>query len=352
MDIIFRVLGLIALCTERLMRFRINFIPLSVIIICGIIYLIGMLATAAYEGVMNDHVPRSMTLSAVLAHTDDTHNYIEVTGELHPDETVVFSSHADSEESDSFVPFTLPGQQQAILVQINKHADGVAKLESGGYHVVGMLRSISSDYHEPLRKWDYKIGAYPIDHEYQIVAGARPSSPVLMGAGALLLLGVLAAIIASIVLHYVIFREEFVSITGAAGPFAAWPRVSGQFGLYEQQQNKRFLNVPAFPLEGEDGLLHFLSNIDASNTFYGITVKKMQGLWALTFQASGLQLTAGRLYLGVKCYPALRLRYYTFNGKTDSTVVSFTSEADRARLVGWLEMPSEQRRQLLEHANT
>jgi hypothetical protein len=152
--------------------------------------------------------------------------------------------------------------------------------------------------------------------------------------------------------RYVVFRKTGIPQTIATVAPPALPntppplpgqepefdlRVTGFFRL-DEKNAQRFLNVPAALARLDSGEVALISNIDASNKFFGVTTTERVGHWAILMPPASLQKpTFGYLYDGLAERPAFRLNYTdAVNGTRSEAILSFATEEERTTALGEL----------------
>jgi len=210
--------------------------------------------------------------------------------------------------------------------------------------VTGMLRPMDSDLRAKAQEGGGTIEGVPLDLDTMLVEGEQPGNALVWGlvAGAAALL--LALFVITFLMKYVVFQK----VPLAPGRFGGAPdvdpaqganvRVTGNF-LLDGKSGQRFLDVAAGYGSLETGELAFVSNIDASSRFMGVTTASRKGMWAVIFQnGSARVLDHGLLYAGFTPRPALRVDYREIaTGKPSQAILSFGTEGERAHILGLIE---------------
>lgn len=333
MEFLYRLLGLAARINESASRLRVNFVPvnLSMMLVLGMIGLVtgvGAILEAGEAG-----PPRTVRLVDVLAHKGTERRFVKVAGNL--DSTVSIQARSGDEddataEVKTWVPLVDGTGKRGILAEL--HGTSPATAAGKTVELTGQLESLDSDLLHKLQEKNGKIGGIKIDTELALVEGAEPMNPLVL-AGVSLVTGIPALLLfITAINQYVVFRKMPLLPGTPVGelPEKIDLRMTGRFVL-DERNSRRFLDVPAVSGPAETGELLFVSNIDASSRFFGITTSKRQGFWVIAVQPGSLQAPEpGVMYLGTAARPALRLRYRRpGGGPVETAIASFGSEVER-----------------------
>ncbi len=339
MTVIYEMLGSVARFSERLSHYRINFVPLNLIVmgICGAVFLFG--ATEARDAIVNGGKPAIRTVADVLNRKDMGRNFVTVQGELHP-EAGFQQTHKDrygtsERNGDAYVVLLDNKEDRAILVQ--RSENDFENSKPAVTQITGMLKPLDSDLSAKLSQEGAKIGNVYIDTEYMLIEGRQPGDAETW-VGVTAFTGVLLVLfLITFCTKYVVFQRSGMGTPTVAAMPAGLPqqgidlRVTGRFVL-DASNARRFLNMPAGMATLENGELALFSNIDASSKFMGVTTQKRAGLWAILLQQNSLRkMELGRLYVGFKPRPAVRIHYREESAThADATaILSFANEAER-----------------------
>jgi hypothetical protein len=344
MEIVHRVLGIIAAIGNRLSRLSINFIKLNWVAMIGLGFLLTFAANETRYALANDRTPRAISVADALAHQDIDRNFVAVSGTLVA--TALFretnSRHGVTTVKASYFPLIDRAAGRALLVK--RKGDVADRRGSEETTVSGMLMPIDGDLAAELRKTGGRVDDLPIDTEYVLEAGRAPGDLVTW---ALTGIGSAALLLALLVVwqrRYVIFRAERTGAAADGGvPAAAVPRIdlraSGTFTLPEQKP-RRFLAMPAALLAGPAGAPVLAANVDASSNIMGVRVADRRGIWTLELPADVADaLEPGYQYLGFGRRPAFRIRHRGAGGKDRVTVVSCADATQRSALAALLAQP-------------
>jgi hypothetical protein len=338
MDSIYGVVGVIARVMERTSRTRGNGIPLSWLMLI----FVAMLTTAAgvmlTESIRNQGPPTLASVAQVLdAGMKDVH--VTLRGQFATDHAMVQSDFGNDKDIKAiYVPLVDGGR--AIYVQLQNTPQDQAI--AAGDHVTGMVRPVDKDLKDDMDSTQPMVGTALVDEHYYLKANEAPANLLiwapLTALGALLSLVMLL----TITLRYVVFRPAPVdspvtpiSRTSAPPPDGAAMqplRASGVFVFNERpKERKRFLSVPATLAEMASGDKGLVTNVDASASFMGRVTKNLAGLWSIVIKKRSVSdVRDGWQYVGFKPLPAIRFRHVdATSGKTNQTVISFATEADR-----------------------
>jgi len=334
MEILFRALGLAARLNERMSRFRVNFIPinLGLMVVLGILF-IGC-GDAARSAFATGGAPVSIRLVDLLAHKTPGTSYVRVTGNLYSGAALIGRSGRGESKSvtKTWMPLVDGSGKRGILVERAVPTD-----EAGGgvetVEITGMLQPMEGDLKEKLDGTQGTLAGIKLDTAYTLAEAGSPGDPWINGGAALVSGAVLALLVATFAMQYVVFRPEAPE---PGVPVAADNaqeidlRVTGGFVL-DGAHRQRFLNVPAGMGRTENGEVIFVSNIDASNRFMGIATNKRDGYWVVPVEPGTVpKFECGRLYVGLAIRPAVRFRYREPGAQLWQTaILSFGHEAER-----------------------
>lgn len=332
MEFFYRLLGIAARINESASRLRVNFIPvnLAMMLVLGFgsfLTGVGAIVEAGETG-----PPRSVRLVDVLAHRGTERRFVRMAGNLDP--TVSLQARSGDGDEDAvtktWVPLVDGSGKRGILVELH----GTSPVTDAGRTVelIGRLESLDTDLLAKLQEKKGKVGGIKIDTDLALVEGSQPVNPFVLALLSLLT-GIPAALLfITAAKQYVVFRKVPL-LPGA--PVGELPdkidlRMTGRFVL-DGRNGRRFLDVPSVSGPSETGELLFVSNIDASSRFFGITTSNQKGYWVIAVQPGSLQAPEpGVLYLGTAARPALRLRYRPASGgPVETAVASFGSEVER-----------------------
>ncbi len=352
MEIVNRVLGLVAAIMESLGRKSINFIPLNLVLMFGA--LIGALvagtgAETLYKNLQrNSDEPRKLSLAELLDHEKNAipiDEPIVVEGSFVPRYGMQYGRQKkDSPEldvTDAWVPLVDWRGRRGIFVEL-ADADEDLSGRPRQRTFTGWLTSIDSELRKELESVGGKVEGIAMDTAVQLHEGvpmtleaSRSGFIVLVSLSAGLgLLGGLCLI--TMFRSYIIFgRKSFepgsAALSAPAGDELPNAKISGHFKLNDH--GKVFHNVPVAWGLSEEGELVFLSNIDASSRFMGFTTSNRAGIWALVIPPAKIEwVQYGRHYWGGRAKPALRIKG---PGATPSVMI-FKDENTLQKALGYL----------------
>ena len=341
MSLVYRLMGMVALLNQRLSRTRINLIPLNWAAMIGLGILIGAAVNELHDASANGATPRPVSVATLLAQPSMDKNYVAVQGLLVPDAGFDEKEDGGSTVEHTWVPMVDVQGKQAFLVERASAGGGGQPAQT---IVTGMLRPIDSELRTKAQEGGGNIDGVPLSLDYMLVEGQHPGSAVLWGSVAALASLLLALFVITFLTKYVVFqkvplapgrRMEGADVDPDQG---ANVRVTGSF-LLDGQNAQRFLDVPAGYGALETGEIAFVSNIDASKRFMGMTTSSRRGLWTVILQnGSARVLDHGLLYSGFSVRPALRLDYReAATGKPGQAILSFGTEGERTHVLRMIE---------------
>ncbi len=338
MNLIYGVLGVIARVMERMSRTRGNGIPLSWLMLFFVAMLTTLAGVMLAESVKNQGPPTSASIAQVLdAGMKDVH--VTLRGQFVTDRAMVQSDSGNDKDIKAvYVPLVDGGR--AIYVQLGNTPQDQAI--AAGDHVTGMVRPVDKDLKDDMDSTQPMVGTALVDERFYLKANEAPASLLLWAP--LTALGALLSLVMllTIMLRYVVFRAAPmdspvtpISRTSTPPPDGAAMqplRTSGVFVFNERPKvRKRFLRVPATLAEMASGDKGLVTSVDASASFMGQVTKKLAGLWSLVIKKGTVSdVSDGWQYVGFKPSPAIRFRHVdATSGRTNRTVISFATEADR-----------------------
>jgi hypothetical protein len=320
-------LGVVAKMNAAMWRFRINFLPINVLLIGALgIWGFGELSSAI-EGSHNDATPLAVSVQQIHDETNPAQTYVAVTGLDIPSALFEFGNKgADGEITRverSWSPLVDTVNQRILLVQ------RAGKTPGGRAHtatIAGMLRELPADVRRGLAAHHDSLDGLPVETRYTLVAGEHPADSMTSALTAAILLGVVALFVIATMRRNTIFRRANfgspVSKVKSVDPLTVG--ATGTFALEQEGKTieKRFVAMPALLARLDNGSPALFSNIDASSRFMGITTAKRAGVWTLAIETGSVQaLQVGYLYWGAARRPALRFSYMS-SGKKRQAVIS------------------------------
>ncbi|MGV3720945.1 MAG: hypothetical protein ACO1SX_08540 [Actinomycetota bacterium] len=344
MELLFRVLGLVARISERMSRFRVNFIPSNLGVMAVLLVVFFSCSVGALSAFAGSGGPATIRLVDLLAHRDPSASYVRVTGNLYSGAALVARSgrSEDSAVAKTWMPLVDGSGKRGILVERNTPTGTEAGIKT--VEITGMLEPMDEDLQAKLKTTDGKLDGIKLDTEYTLAEERSPGDPWSYTLAAVISGTLLGLLLVTFAMQYVVFRP----VTAEPGlPVAVDEtreidlRVTGSFVL-NGAHRQRFLNMPAAMGRTETGEVLFVSNIDASSRFMGFTTNKREGYWVVPIQPGSVpKFELGRLYVGLAVRPAVRFRYQEPQARpTQTAIVSFENEAERTAamrdLQGWV----------------
>ena len=326
MSAFYYVLGVVAKMNASMWRYRINFMPINVLLVGALgIWGFGELSSAI-EGSHNDTTPVAVSIQQIHDESNPPQNYVAVTGLDVPVAVFEFGDKAENGEISrverSWAPLVDTASQRMLLVQRS------GKTPGGRAHqatVTGMLRELPADVRKGLAADHDSIQGLPVETRYTLVAGERPADSMTSALTAAVILSVVALFVIATMRRNTIFRRvDFgspVSKVKSVDPLTVG--ATGTFALEQEGKTieKRFVAMPALLAHLDNGNPALFSNIDASSRFMGITTSKRAGVWTLAVDRGSVQaLQVGYLYWGAARRPALRFSYTSAGAKRQAVI--------------------------------
>jgi hypothetical protein len=327
MSAFYYVLGIVAKLNASMWRYRINFLPINVLVVGAMcIWGFGEL-DSAMEGAHNEATPLAVSIQQIHDEANPPQRYVSVTGLEVPVALYEFGDKDASGEISrverSWAPLVDTASQRILLVQREgKTPGGVAHQAT----ITGMLRELPADVRSGLVARHDTVQGLTVETRYTLVAGEEPANSMTSALTAAVLLSIVALFVIVTVKRNTIFRRaDFgapVSKVKSVDPLTVG--ATGTFALEQDGKTieKRFVAMPALLAHLENGNPALFSNIDASSRFMGITTSKRAGVWTLAVQRGSVQgMRVGHLYWGASRRPALRFSYRS-GGVTRQAVIS------------------------------
>jgi hypothetical protein len=330
MEIFYRLLGIAARVNVSTSRMSINFLQLNfaMIFLLGLFGFTFMMLSAGETG-----PPEVVQLADVLEQRDSGRRYVRIKGKLLDTAITVeekFGRQKDPVVTGTWVPLVDASGKRGIMVEL--HKTSLSAVADKTVELTGQLQMVDPKLATRLQEQDGKVGGVQVDLNRQLYEGLDAFDPNVLRVLSLVT-GIPALLLfITAVNKYVVFRKRSLPSTAPLGDLPAEIdlRVTGRF-ILGKQDNQRFLDLPAVSGTSEAGELLFVSNVDASVSFLGISANNRKGYWTITALADSLETPeSGTFYLGTAARPALRLRYRTGSKRrAEVAVVSFGSELDR-----------------------
>lgn len=309
---LYHCLGLIAKVNPALWRFRINFIPLNLLVIFGL----GAVGVAtwqsAIDAVRNARTPFEISLEQIRSNREIVQNYVRVNGVEIPVAVYQYGSK-DKDGSMTRVDkqwFPLLDSHKKYLLLIQR----TGNLQSGQPHpttITGMLRPMDSDIRARLAAANDQIEGIPVETRYMLVENEGPGELWISGlVSAFAFLSLLCIGIASLKRNAIFQAEARTPAPAQTIRSERSLRVgaTGRFSL-DGKITQRFVDVPAV-LSGEQGFPLVMSKIDASRRFMGAVTSKRAGIWIMPLKPGTVRnVQFGFLYFGLSRRLAFRFSY-------------------------------------------
>ena len=320
------VLGIVAKLNASMWRFRINFMPINVLLVGAMgIWGFGELSSAI-EGSHNDATPLAVSIQQIHDEANPPQQYVAVTGLDVPKALYEFGDKdANGEISRverSWSPLVDTASQRILLVQRSGSTPGGRTHQAT---ITGMLRELPADVRSGLAAHHDTVQGLAVETRYTLVAGEEPANSMTSALTAAVLLGIVSLFVLATIKRNTIFRRaDFgspVSKVKSVDPLTVG--ATGTFALEQEGKKieKRFVAMPALLAHLDNGNPALFSNIDASSRFMGITTSKRAGVWTLAIDNRSVQaLQVGYLYWGAARRPALRFSYTSAGAKRQAVI--------------------------------
>lgn len=327
MSAFYYLLGVVAKMNAALWRYRINFLPLNVLLVGGMGIWGFSALTSAIEGSHNEATPRAVSIQQIHDEANPSQNYVAVTGLDVPKALYEFGDKDANGEitrvERSWSPLVDTASQRILLVQRSGNTPGGQTHEAT---ITGMLRALPSDVRSGLDAHHDTIQGLAVETRYTLVAGEEPANSITSALTAAVILVFVALFVIATIKRNTIFRAaDFGSpVTKVKSVDPLRVGATGTFALEQEGKTieKRFVGMPALLAHLDNGNPALFSNIDASSKFMGVTTSKRAGVWTLAIQRGSVQaVRAGYLYWGASRRPALRFSY-TSGGVKRQAIIS------------------------------
>lgn len=326
MSAFYYLLGIVAKMNAAMWRFRINFLPINVLLVGALgIWGFGEL-NSAIEGSHNDATPLAVSIQQIHDEASPARNYVAVTGLDVPRALYEFGDKDANGEitrvERSWSPLVDTASQRILLVQRS------GKTPGGRAHqatITGMLRALPEDVRRGLATHHDTVQGLAVETRYALVAGEEPANSMTSALTAAVVLGVVALFVIATIKRNTIFRRaDFGSpVAKVKSVDRLTVGATGTFVLEQEGKKiqKRFVAMPALLAHLDDGNPALFSNIDASSKFMGVTTSKRAGVWTLAIQRGSVQgVRVGYLYWGAARRPALRFSYTSAGVKREAVI--------------------------------
>jgi hypothetical protein len=329
MSAFYYVLGVVAKMNASMWRFRINFLPINVLLVGALGFWGFAELNSAIEGTHNAATPLAVSLQQLHDEAKPAQNYVAVTGLDVPKALYEFGDKSASGEitrvETSWSPLVDTASQRMLLVQHSGKTPGGRTHEAT---VTGMLREMNSSVRSGLAAHHDTIQGLPVETRYVLVAGEHPADSISSALTAAVVLSIVALFIIATINRNTIFRRANfgspVSKVKSADPLKVG--ATGTFRLEQEGGKiieKRFVGMNAILAHLDNGNPALFANIDASSRFMGVTTSKRAGVWTLAVDAGSVKASqVGYLYWGAARRPALRFSYTSGGAKRQAVITT------------------------------
>ncbi len=328
MSAFYYLLSVVARMNASMWRFRINFLPINVVLVGALAFWGFAELNSAIEGTHNAATPLAVSIQQIHDEANPPQNYVAVTGLDVPKALYEFGDKSSDGEitrvSMSWSPLVDTTSQRILLVQ---HAGKTPGGRTQEATITGMLREMNSSVRNGLAAHHDTIQGLPVETRYVLVAGDHPADSISSALTAAIVLSIVALFIIVTINRNTIFRRaDFgspVSKVKSADPLKVG--ATGTFGLEQEGKviEKRFVGMNAILAHLENGNPALFANIDASSRFMGVTTSKRAGVWTLAVDAGSVQASQiGYLYWGAARRPALRFSYTSGGTKRRAVITT------------------------------
>ena len=326
MSAFYYVLGIVAKVNASLWRYRINFLPMNVLLVGALgVWGFGELSSAI-EGSHNEATPLAVSIQQIHDEANPAQNYVAVTGLDIPKALYEFGDKDPNGEitrvERSWSPLVDTASQRILLVQRSGKTPGGRAHEAT---ITGMLRALPQDVRSGLAAHHDTVQGLAVETRYTLVADEKPADSMTSALTAAIVLGIVALFVIATIKRNTVFRRASfgspVSKVKSVNPLKVG--ATGTFVLEQEGKKieKRFVAMPAVLAHLDNGHPALFSNIDASSKFMGVTTSKRAGVWTLAIETGSVQaLQAGYLYWGASRRPALRFSYRSAGVKREAVI--------------------------------
>jgi len=335
MSTLYYVLGAIAKMNSRMWLYRINFLPINVLLIGGLAVAGFSTAKDAIESMHNASKPIEVSIPQINV-AGIAQNYVTVKGAYSPVALYEYGekkSNGDvSTVQRSWTPLLDRASQRILLVQrYGKTGEGDLRDTA----ITGMLRPLDSDLRSTIAARNDTIFGLTVETRYMLVAGAHPANSMSSALISVGLFAVVALFVFASVRRNTIFqRAEFGS--PVAKVKTAESLKVGTTGTFALEQGgkiveRRFIEMTSMLAHLDNGDPAMLANIDASSRFMGVKTSDRSGIWYVAVDAGSVTNgESGFLYWGTKRRPAYRFTYTSRRGSKRQAIIT----ADELQMLG------------------
>lgn len=330
MSALYSVLGVVAKMNSRMWLYRINFLPINVLLIGALAFGGFTTATNAIESLRNAKTPIDVSVAQIHVAPRLAQNYVSVSGLDFPFALYEFGNKSDNGEmtsvEKSWTPLLDTVTGRVLLVQRRgKMSGGDARQAT----VTGMLRELETDIRGKLAARRDTIQGQQVEYEsrYMLIADERPANSMTSGLISVLLFAVLALFVIASARRNTIFQRAELGSPVSKMKTAESLVVTGTGTFVLEQSGKvaerRFIEMPAVLGHFDDGTPALFSNIDASSRFMGVTTSERKGIWTLAVTSGSVTNTdSGYVYWGTARRPAFRFSYVSPRGGKRQAIFS------------------------------
>ena len=327
MSTLYYVLGAVAKMNSRMWLFRINFLPINVLLIGGLAIAGFSTGKDAIESMHNASRPIEVSIPQINV-AGIAQNYVTVKGAYSP---VALYEYGEKKPNGdittvqrSWTPLLDRASQRVLLVQrYGKTGDGDLRDTA----ITGMLRPLDSDLRSTLAARNDTMFGLTVETRYMLIAGARPANSMSSALISIALFAVLALfLIASVNRNTIFQRAEFGSpVAKVKTAESLKVGTTGTFALEQAGKivERRFIDMTSMLAHLDNGDPAMFANIDASSRFMGVTTSNRAGIWYLAVGGGAVfDGEAGFLYWGTKRRPAYRFRYASQRGSKRQAIIT------------------------------
>lgn len=333
MELLCRIMGFISAINDATSRFRINLFPLNLLIVILLCVGLNTAVTAWVKALSHAGTPVVKTVAQVVAAYPDGDTFVTVTGTLHAHLKMAYTpaDAIDTTVTVLYTPLMDDSGQEMLLAALSP--DELSALEkTTKVTLTGMVEDSATIFQEDS---DAEKTSTPDTHPILVLrVGARPANPWFSGIATLVLGLLVLAFVVNIFQRYLVFRNciesvpiPVMSIVPESGLHT---RVTGDFSL-DEKNHQRFQNVPSLLTHLDTGEFALISNIDASDSLFGVKTNNKAGYWLIVIPPQAIRaVTPGRYYFGLHVTPALNIDFYNpLKHVHTSVVIAFSSLPER-----------------------
>jgi hypothetical protein len=334
MSALFYLLGTVAKANARLWRYRVNFLPLNVILV-AVMAIAGFAAMdTAVERLENATSPIPLSIGQIHDSQTIPQNYVTVAGVEIPEGVYEFgnkNSKGETNVEKSWSPLVDRANRRVLLVQ---HAGKAAGGDPHQVSITGMLRELNADLRRTLASDSNSIGGLPVETRYMLVAGDHPANFIVSALLTILCFGGVALFAVATIVRNTVFQRAALGspLSRVQSKDHITVRVTGTFVLEQagHTTEKRFNDVPAILAHAANGAPGLYANIDASSRFMGFETSNRVGIWSLMVEPGSVrEAQPGFLYWGSRRRVAVRFGYQGPGGRTKRKAIISADDVQR-----------------------